>query len=75
MSGPLLGPILENLYDCRTNVMLRIQPWQGFVRVEGRSPCKTPVGLKLHTKEGIRKAGEIVVVDARVNEGGWEANL
>lgn len=75
MSGPLLGPILENLDDCRTNIMLRVQPWQGFVRVEGRSPCKTPVGLQFHAKERIRKTGEIIVVDASVNEGGREADL
>lgn len=75
MSGPLLGPILENLDDCRTNIMLRVQPWQGFVRVEGRSPCKTPIRLQFHAKERIRKTGEVIIVDAGVNEGGWEANL
>lgn len=55
--------------------MLGIQPWQGFVGVKGRSPRKAPVGLKFHAEERVRKAGEIVVVDARVNKSGRESDL
>lgn len=55
--------------------MLRVEPWQGFVRVEWGGPEKTTVRLKLHAEEWIGQAGEIIVVDTSVDECSRETNL
>lgn len=43
--------------------------------MEWRLPYEASVRLQLHAEEGVGKAGEVVVVDAGVDEGGWKSDL
>ena len=55
--------------------MFRIEPRYGIIRVKRCFPHKAAIGLYFHAKEGIWKAGEIVIVDACIDECSSEASL
>lgn len=65
---PLVESIFEDLQYRRTNIMFGIEPRQGFVRVERCPPLEPAVRLKLHAEQRVSQAGEVVVVDACVDE-------
>lgn len=74
-ASPLPRPILEDLQHGGPDIMFGIEPRQRDVRMEGGPPLEAAVGLKVHAEERIRQAGEVVVVDTRIDEGGGEADL
>ena len=55
--------------------MLRVEPWQRFVWMEWGCPLEAAVGLEFHAEKGIGQTGEIIVVDACIDECCWKANL
>lgn len=75
MTMPSLGTILENLQQGRPNIMLDIQPRQLDIGMKRRMPLKAPVRHQLHLKQRIRQAGEIIIVDPRVDKGGGQLQL
>ena len=43
--------------------------------MKGRLPYKTFIRLEFHAKEGVIEAGEVIVVDATIDEGSRQSNL
>lgn len=71
MTRPFSNTIFEDLKDSGTDVMLSVEPWQGFVGVKGSFPLEAAIRLEFHAKERVRKTREIVVVNARVDKACW----
>lgn len=75
MTIPPLRAILEDLHDCGANIMFGIQPRQRPIRVERCLPMEAAILVKLHAEQGIRQGGEIIVVDAGIDESCGKADL
>lgn len=72
---PLLRPVLEDLKQGRAHVVLSIQPWQGSLGIERRTPLETAIIEEFHLKERVRETGEIIIVDARIDKSGRQSQL
>lgn len=75
MARPLLKAIFEDLKHGWANIVFGVKPRYGLIGMERSRPQETAIRLKLHAEQGIRQAGEVVVVDARVDERRGKANL
>jgi len=75
MPGPFSRTIFEDLQQRWSDIMLCIEPWLGRVWVERRFPFEAAVLLQFHAKQRVRETGEVVVVDACINERSWKINL
>lgn len=72
---PFLRAVLEDLQQGRSHVVLGVQPGEWDLRIERRTPFEAAVFQQLHLEERVGQAGEVVVVDAGVDEGGGHAEL
>ena len=75
MTVPPLGAILEDLHYCGANIVFGIQPRQRLIGMEGSLPMEISILVKLHAEQGIRQRGEVVVVDAGIDESRRKADL
>ena len=55
--------------------MFCVEPWERLIGVKGGCPLESAVFLKLHAEQWIWQAGEVVVVDARVDKGRGKTDL
>lgn len=75
VTRPFSMSVFEDLEHGRADVVFRVQPREGLVRVERGGPAKTAVGLEFHAEERVVKTGKVVVVDAGVDKRGGQPNL
>lgn len=75
MPRPFSRAVLEDLKHGGPNIVFRVEPGNRLVRVEGCGPTEAAIRLELHAEKWVGETGEIVVVDARVDEGSGYANL
>ena len=75
MSRPFSRAVFEDLKHSGPDIVFRVEPGKSLVRMEGCGPAEASIRLELHAEEWVGETGEVVVVDARVDESSGYANL
>lgn len=70
VTRPFAKAIFKDLDHTRAHVVFGVQPRERLVRMERGGPAKTAVGLQFHAEERVVQTGEVVVVDAGIDECG-----
>ncbi len=55
--------------------MFCVQPWLGRVGLKRGFPFEAAIFLQFHAEQRVRKTGEVVIVDAGVDERSGETHL